>query len=175
MWTLREAAVADYQTIYNFQNVPMRQEVLADELPPFEEYSALRKRNLEAGTERYFMLENSQVPAGFIGYTNISDFWHVLLWGRWLKTLIHCCGLSAFDYLRWPRLVWTIRQTNLSWIKVCEKYPFRLLGENSFLATSDKPPYISVATLNYYDITAESFFENREFFVKNSHPVQVLW
>jgi hypothetical protein len=175
MWTLREATLPDYQTIYDFQNVPLRQDVLADELPSASQYLIDRQNALEAGTEKYFMLENSGVPAGFIGYTRMGEFWHVLLWGRWLKTLIHCCGLSAFDYLKWPRLVWAIRETNLSWIKVCEKYPFELAGERSVYVTSDKPPYLSIAKLNYYTITAETFFEKREFFVKNSHAVQVLW
>jgi len=175
MWTLRHAGPDDFRKIYDLQNVPMRIEVLGDELPPFEQFLSQRMHGWGSGNEKYFLLEKEGTQEGFLGFTLVSEFWHVTLWGRWLKTLIHCCGLSAFDHEKWPRLVWSIHQNNLRWIKVCEKYPFRFLGETSVMVTLKDPPYIGVAKVNYYDIAAETFFEQRDYFEKNSHPVQVAW
>jgi len=99
----------------------------------------------------------------------------VTTWGRWLKTLIYCVGLAAFDYLKVPRLVWNIRESNKRWIKVYEKYPFQFLGENSVFVTLNKPPYIGVTKILYYGIEAETFYQNRELFIKYSLPLEVRW
>ena len=71
--------------------------------------------------------------------------------------------------------MWNVRQSNVRMVKICEKYPFRLLGENNVFVLLDQAPYVGVAKVNYYDITAETFHETEDFFRRNSLPLELRW
>jgi len=175
MRTLREGGVSDLRFVYDFENVPIREEIMDSEMLPWDQFFASEKNAMDSGTQKYFLLENSDIPEGYVRFTYKSELWYASAWGRWIKTLIHCGMLAAFDYLKIPFIVWNIREANKRWLKVCEKYPFQLVGENSLFVTLSKPPYLAVAKFFHYTIQAETFFEKREVFEKYSLPVQVRW
>jgi len=175
MWKLREAKISDLQTIYKFENVPLREDVLNSEALPWDEYFAERTKGMEAENEKYFLLENAETPEGFLKLSYESDFWYVITWGRWMKTLIYCTGLAAFDYLKLPRVVWTVREDNKRWLKAYEIYSFEYIGENYFFITRKEPPYLSTIKMFYYTAKAEIFQQNRDLFKKYSLPVEPLW
>jgi hypothetical protein len=175
MHTLREAKISDLQIIYNFENVPLREDILNSEALPWDEFFAERSRGMDAGNEKYFLLENSGTPEGFLKLSFESDFWYVVTWGRWMKTLIYCTGLAAFDHLKLPRVVWTIREDNTRWLNVYRIYSFEYVGENSIFVTRKEPPYLTTIKMLYFTAKAETFLQNRQLFEKYSLPVEVRW
>jgi hypothetical protein len=175
MWSLCPATVSELEIIYNLQNIPFRFEALGAELPAYPQFLAEQTKGMDAGIEKYFLLNENEKPAGFVHLTLVSEFWHATLWGPWLKTLVYCAGLSAFVFLKVPRLVWNVRQNNKRMVKVCEKYPFRFLGENNVFVLLNEAPYVGIDKVNYYEITSERFFETEDFFRKNSFPLDLRW
>jgi hypothetical protein len=172
MWIVRSASMDDLSTIYSLQNSSHREEALDSELPSFDQFFEERRQEMMSGQEKYFLLENAGVPAGFVALSLASDFWNARIWGRWLRTLVYAGSSIAFDHLQLPRLVFGVRETNRRMNKVCKDYDFRTVGENSVIVTFQDPPYVGVARILYYDLTAEEFHARSQLIRQHSFPLQ---
>jgi hypothetical protein len=175
MWSIRTAGVSDLPAIYDLQNTVFRSEVMDSELPARDEFLRQKENLLALGEEKLFLLERAGKPEGFLAFSMESGFWHVNVWGAWLKTLVYAAGVAAFDHLQFPRLVFCVREVNRRMVTLCERYEFRLIGRNSVFVTLQEPPYISIARVCYYDITMEEFRLRSEKMRKASLTLQWDW
>ncbi|HEY7160097.1 MAG TPA: hypothetical protein VH815_02515, partial [Acidobacteriota bacterium] len=85
----RRATPDDYRLIYDMQNVPYRDQVIAKELPKtFEEFQEIVQSVVSNDTQRFFILERDGVVNGFSQFFMAERGCEILVWGRWLKTLM---------------------------------------------------------------------------------------
>jgi hypothetical protein len=94
----RRATPQDYRVIYDMQNVPYRDQVIAKELPKtFEEFEEILTSVVSEDTQRFFIMERDGSVVGFSQFFMADRGCEILVWGRWLKTLMFASLKVAFD------------------------------------------------------------------------------
>src|SRR5262245_26128679 len=80
------------------QNVPYRNQVFANELPKtFEEFEKIVSNAISEDKQRFFILEREGAVAGFSQFFMAERGCEIIVWGRWLKTLMFASLKVAFD------------------------------------------------------------------------------
>jgi hypothetical protein len=175
VWILHPATASDLPLIYDLQNVPFRQQVLDSDLPPREQFIQERSAAMAEGTDKYFVLQQDQIPRGIVHLSKTSEFWQALIWGRWLHTLSYAAFVVAFEHLMLRRVVFFVRENNHRMLNICDQYQFRKIGENSVFVTLPDPPFLGTVKIQYYDLTAEEFQAKAEMMRANSMPLEFRW
>src|SRR5437016_14634576 len=101
MYRIRPAKNSDLPIIFAMQNIPFREMVFIEPLPPREDFLNETKKNISTGKEFYYIFEENGTPDGFIQYDACET---TTIWGKWLSTLVFCCARLAFDDLGFSKL-----------------------------------------------------------------------
>lgn len=175
MNVFRPATIDDLETIYGMQNVPFREVVYAKYLPRFEYFRDDTIYNIQGGYEAYYMFEVDGRPDGFVQYIKGETSWNIIVWGKWLNTLIYLGLKTAYDDLGCPNVTSAIRQDNKRVLKAYQKFQIRRTGSEMVAYRKGSIfGFIAVANLIYYEMTREEFEERREFLASQSLPVTIL-
>ncbi len=164
MYTYRKATEADLPTIHHMQDVPFRDHVYANVLPDEAEFCQVGAHRMQSGEETFYMLEHDGAPEGFVHYIRPpGGHTDIIVWGRWIKTLMYAAMKVAFDQLGCDRVFAAVRQDNKRVIKIYRDYNIRKIGQEM---TMYRPRGIfaglTTAGFNYYEMTLEEFREKEE-------------
>jgi RimJ/RimL family protein N-acetyltransferase len=170
MYLLRPALMEELSLIHQMQNVPHREKVFTEPLPPLEEFIDLSRDRMHAGEEFYYVFEENGKATGFIEYRRSLET--TSIWGRWLKTLIYAGGVLAFNDLKFPKLKWYTRAINKPMLAACSQFKFRRVGENEVCTITEGFGFIAVGKTILFELDSEEFKANQEWMEKLCHPVQ---
>lgn len=167
----RRAELSDLSAIYDIQNVPFREKVFAESLPPRDQFIQQVSAAIGAGEEMYYILQDDERIIGYIRFEKHDTGWQFTVWGKWLKTLIYAASEVAFRHLGLDHIGGFVRKDLKRMNHIYEEYRIRKLGESSVFYTSEEPPYVRKAVLVYYDFRADEFFGRYDFFQGQALPV----
>ncbi|HET6268390.1 MAG TPA: GNAT family protein [Acidobacteriota bacterium] len=170
MYLLRPALLEELSLIHQMQNIPHREKVFTEPLPPLKEFIESSSERMQKGEEFYYIFEVDGKPVGFIEY--LSGIETTSVWGRWLNTLIYGCGVLAFYDLNFSKLSWYTRAINKPMLAACSKFKFRRVGENEVCTITDGFGFIAVGKNVLFEIKSEEFKANQNWMEKLCHPLQ---
>lgn len=170
-YVVRPAVPADLPAIHQLQNIPHREKVFVDPLPPLKNFVEESKARIETGRLHYYMFEENSVPTGFIKYESEEE--STTIWGKWLSTLVYACGVLAFDDLQFSKLTWYTRAANKPMIRTCEKMKFRRTDEKDVLNITEGFAFIAIGKLIYFEITAAEFHAQRHWMKDLALPLEI--
>lgn len=175
MYVFRPASLEDLRIIHGMQDIPFRHIVYANNLPKLEDFVENETRAIQAGQEQYYMFDVDGRPDGFVQYVKHEMDWNIIVWGKWLNTLIYLGLKTAYDDLGCPKVTSAIRETNKRVCKAYEKFRIRRTGsEMTLYRPGGIFGYITSANLIYYEMTREEFEERREFLRSQSLDVMIM-
>lgn len=170
-YLVRPAALSDLPVIHRLQNIPHREKVFVEPLPPLEIFASESESLIAAGKQHYYVFEQDAVPTGFIKYEIEQE--STTIWGKWLSTLVYACGVLAFDDLKFSKLTWYTRSNNKPMIRTCEKMKFRRTGEKDVCNITEGFAFIAIGKLIFFEITAAEFHAQRHWMKDLAHPVDI--
>lgn len=157
------------------QNVPFRDVVYANYLPRYPTFEENTRYAIKKGRELYYLFEVDGRPDGFVQYIKNQFDWNIIVWGKWLNTLIYLGLKTAYDDLGCPNVTSAIRQNNKRVCKAYDKFKIRKTGQEMVCYRQGSVlGYIATANLIYYEMTREEFEDRREFLRSQSLEVTIL-
>lgn len=159
MVVVRPAVPADLRVIHQLQDIPYREKVFVEPLPPFEDFLRETEERIKAGEQYYFVFEQDSIPMGFIEYRKSAET--TSIWGKWLSTLCYACAVVAFDDLKFSKLTWYTRANNKPMLRTCEKMKFRRTGEKGICNITEGFAFIAIGKLIFFELTSQEFSANR--------------
>jgi hypothetical protein len=173
--TFRRAQLDDLRSIYDMQNIPFRDEVFANHLPSFEIFEASTRREMEEKKLNFFIMERDQVMAGYAQYGMREDVCDIIVWGRWLKTLMYASLKVAFDTFGVRAIYSAVRADNKRVINAYEYFSGRVVTREMH-AFQQKGLFgrITMIGLLIYELTLEEFREKEEMFRQQAMPVEII-
>src|SRR5262245_292474 len=94
------------------QNVPYREQVFANDLPKFEDFSNITSTAISEDKQRFFVMERDGVVVGFSQFFMVERGCEIISWGRWLKTLMFASLKVAFDVFGLDAIQANVRTEN---------------------------------------------------------------
>lgn len=184
VFVLRPATEADMPAIYKLQDIPFRDSVYANSLPKYEYFEESALQSIKAGYECYFMFELNGVADGFAQYVREGPVaWDIIVWGKWINTLIYASLKTGFDYLGIELVRSAVRVDNKRVIKAYEKFGIRKTGREMLMyRQGGLKGYLVTANMDYFEMTPEEFHAMEEhlrtqsfevIFVPRTEPVPV--
>jgi hypothetical protein len=174
--TFRPAKLDELRVVYDMQNIPFRSEVFANHLPDFDVFERNTKAAIEEGREKLYIMERDNIMAGYghfyMGAENDCD---IIVWGRWLKTLMFAALKVAFDTLGVRAIHSAVRHDNKRVNSAYKHFEGRVIRREfmPFQKTGFLGP-ISMVGLLVYELTSEEFRAKEEQFRQQSMPVEIL-
>lgn len=157
------------------QNVPFRDVVYANYLPRYSTFEENTRYAIKKGRELFYLFEVDGKPDGFVQYIKNQFDWNIIVWGKWLNTLIYLGLKTAYDDLGCPNVTSAIRQNNKRVCRAYDKFKIRKTGQEMVCYRQGGIlGYIATANLVYYEMTREEFEERREFLRSQSLDVTIL-
>lgn len=170
MYLLRPALMEELSVIHQMQNIPYRENVFTEPLPPLQEFIDLSRERMQAGEEFYYIFEVDGKTNGFIEYRRSLET--TSIWGRWLKTLIYSGGVLAFYDLKFSKLKWYTRAINKPMLAACTQFKFRRVGENEVCTITEGFGFIAVGKTILFELASEEFIANQKWMEKLCHPLE---
>lgn len=175
MYVFRPALLEELPMIHRMQDIPFRHVVYANNLPKLEDFVENETHAIQTGQEQYYLFEVDGRPDGFVQYLKREKDWSIIVWGKWLNTLIYLGLKTAYDDLGCPNVTSAVRDTNKRVTKAYEKFRIRRTGsEMTLYRPGGIFGYIATANLIYYEMTREEFEERREFLRSQSLDVKIM-
>ena len=173
MNVIRRADRADLNEIHRMQDLPFRDRVFLEWLPPRQEFVERTERNILDGFEHYYVQESEGSIVGFIRLLKKNE-WEALTWGKWLNTLLYACGIVSFRKLQVPKVIFAVRDDNKRVMHMYKKYEFRNVGQEFLCYRTSLLAPLKTTNLTHYEITAEEFDLKEEQMRKHSLPLSFL-
>lgn len=175
MYVFRPAKLEELPLIHQMQDIPFRNVVYANNLPKLEYFLENETAAINAGRELYYFFEVDGKPDGFVQYVKNEKDWNIIVWGKWLNTLIYLGLKTAYDDLGCPNVTSAIKESNKRVRKAYQKFSIRRTGaEMTFFRPGGGKGYITAANLIYYEMTREEFEERRELLRSQSLEVTIM-
>lgn len=168
MARLRRGTADDLQLIYRMQDVPYRWKVFAGPLPEYREFRAAAEELLESGDAHLFIFEKSGESAGFTQLVRSEESWDIIVWGRWLNTLIYAGLAAAFDGVHLPAVVSEVRRDNARIIRAYQLFSIRKIGQATVPCRLGKFDDFRITDFFYYEMTDEEYRERLPVLRKHS-------
>jgi hypothetical protein len=172
----RRATPDDFRVIYDMQNVPYRDQVISKELPKtFEEFEQIVASAISNDTQRFFVLERDGVITGFSQFFMSEHGCEILVWGRWLKTLMFASLKVAFDVFGVLGIQACVRTENK---RVNSTYAYFSGREVKRELTAVWEPgmfgRIKMVGHIIYHLSLEEFREKEEMFRQQSMDIEIV-
>jgi hypothetical protein len=175
MLIIRRAATTDYPAIYQLQQSTFRDNVFAYPQDSVEKFVERTTKAVEEGKEHYFVLAEQAEIDGFVWHQKDDDgHWFTAIWGKWLKTLTYGVAYTCFENLNFPRILFFIREQNSRMLKVARDYRWRMIGETSSMVLREQEPCLVMARIQCFEVKSDEYFADRDFYIKQSMPVQFV-
>lgn len=171
MIVVRPATVSELPIIHRLQDIPYREKVFAEPLPPLEAFVEESAARMSEEREFYYLVEQESTPLGFIEYRSPEQT--TSIWGKWLSTLCYACAVLAFEDLKFSNLIWYTRAINKPMLRTCDKMKFRKTGEKSVCRISEGFAFIAIGKLVLFELTPAEFYKNCEWMKALSMPVEL--
>jgi hypothetical protein len=157
------------------QNIPFRSEVFVNHLASFEIFEAITRTAIEERRQKIYILERNSVMAGYSHYHMAENTCEIIVWGRWLKTLMYASLKVAFDTLGVQSIHSTVRKDNKRVVSAYEYFSGRVIGRE-LLPFQQKGILgkISMVGVLIYQLTLEEFRAKEEMFCKQAMPVEII-
>jgi hypothetical protein len=168
MHIIRRALEADFQRIYELQNVPFRDKVFLEPLHSLDSFLKETKDRCDNGLEQFFVLDSDGTVSGFIRFVKTQNGWEALTWGRWMNTLAYASAVLAFEKLGFPKLVFSVRLENERVLRLYSKFNGRRTGMELINYREFEFGPIKTANLQYFELTPEEYRERAESMRKDS-------
>jgi hypothetical protein len=163
MYTYRKATEADLPVIYKMQDVPFRDRVYANYLPGYQEFYEFTARKMGTGEEVLYVLERDGSPDGFVEYIHTQERMDIIVWGKWIKTLMYVAMKVAFDQLGCAKVNSAVRTDNERVVRTYREYDIRKIGQEMFMYRQGSIlGYLKTANFYYYEMTLEEFRAKEE-------------
>jgi hypothetical protein len=175
--TFRPATLDEIRAIYDMQNVPFRDEVFANWLPEFEVYEAITRREIQEGIQKLYIMERDNIMTGYAQFgLSRKDDCDIIVWGRWLKTLMYASLKVAFDSLGVHAIHSAVRKDNKRVVSTYEYFSGRVISRelHQFRKREGIFRRIMMVGLLIYELTLEEFREKEEMFRSQAMPVEIL-
>jgi hypothetical protein len=172
----RPARLDEIRAVYNMQNIPFREEVFANHLPEFEVYEAITRRELQEGKQKLYIMERDNIMTGYAQFGLLTvDRCDIIVWGRWLKTLMYASLKVAFDTLGVQAIHSAVRKDNKRVVSTYEYFSGRVISKELHpLQKRDFFRRITMVGLLIYELTLEEFREKEEMFRNQAMPVEII-
>jgi len=172
----RRATPEDFRIIYDMQNVPYRDQVFANELPKtFEEFAEIVSAAISQDNQRFFILERDGAVAGFSQFFMAEHGCEIIVWGRWLKTLMFASLKVAFDVFGVEGIQSSVHTENK---RVNSAYSFfsgrEVKRELSAVRQGGLWGRIKMVGFITYQLTREEFREKEEMFRQQSMDIEII-
>lgn len=172
----RRATPDDFRVIYDMQNVPYRDQVFARELPKtFEEFEEIVSAAISNDSQRFFIMERDGVVVGFSQFFMAERGCEIIVWGRWLKTLMFASLKVAFDVFGLDGIQACVRTENK---RVNNTYAYFSGREVTRELTAVWQPgmwgRIKMVGHITYHLTREEFREKEEMFRQQSMEFEIV-
>jgi RimJ/RimL family protein N-acetyltransferase len=172
----RRATHDDFRVIYDMQNVPYRDQVFANELPKtFEEFEEVVSTVISQDKQRFFILERDGSVAGFSQFFMAERGCEIIVWGRWLKTLMFASLKVAFDVFGVEGIQACVRTENK---RVNNAYAYfsgrEVKRELTAIRQSGMWGKIKMVGHITYHLTREEFREKEEMFRQQAMEIEIV-
>ncbi len=172
----RRATLDDFRVIYDMQNVPYRDMVFANELPKtFEEFEKVVFTAISQDKQRFFIMERDGSVAGFSQFFMAEHGCEIIVWGRWLKTLMFASLKVAFDVFGVEGIQAGVRTENK---RVNSAYAYFSGREvkRDLTAVRESGMWGRIKMVGYitYQLTREEFREKEEMFRQQSMDIEIV-
>lgn len=172
----RPARLDELRAVYDMQNIPFRSLVFANYLPEFDVFEKLTIDALREGKEKLYIMERDNSMAGYGHYYMHDDICDIVVWGRWLKTLMFASLKVAFDTLGVRAINSAVRHDNKRVINAYKHFDGRVIKRELLPFQQGQGIWsrITMVGLLIYELTNEEFRAKEEMFRKQSMPVQIM-
>lgn len=172
----RRATHDDFRVIYDMQNVPYRDQIFANELPKtFEEFERITASVISEDKQRFFILERDGAIAGFSQFFMGERGCEIIVWGRWLKTLMFASLRVAFDVFGVEGIQACVRTENK---RVNNAYAYfsgrEVKRELTAVRQGGMWGRIKMVGHITYQLTKEEFREKEEMFRQQSMEIEII-
>jgi RimJ/RimL family protein N-acetyltransferase len=172
----RRAKPEDFRVIYDMQNVPYRDQVFANVLPKnFEDFEKIVTTAISEDKQRFFIMERDEVVSGFSQFFMAEHGCEIIVWGRWLKTLMFASLKVAFDVFGVDAIQACVRTENK---RVHSAYAYFSGREvkRELTAVRQKGLWGRITMVGHitYQLTREEFREKEEMFRKQSMEIEIV-
>jgi hypothetical protein len=172
----RRATPDDFHVIYDMQNVPYRDQIFANELPKtFEEFEQIASTVVSNGTQRFFIMERDGVVVGFSQFFMAERGCEIIVWGRWLKTLMFASLKVAFDVFGLDGIQACVRTENKRVNSTYAYFSGREVKRELF-AIRQPGMWGRVKMVGHitYHLSREEFREKEEMFRQQSMEIEII-
>ena len=158
------------------QNIPFRSLVFANYLPDYDVFEKQALQAIQEGKEKLYILERDASMAGYGHFYMRDDICDIVVWGRWLKTLMFASLKVAFDILHVPAINSAVRHDNKRVINAYKHFDGRVIKRElaPFQQGEGIWKRITMVGLHIYELTSEEFRAKEEKFRAQSMPVQII-
>lgn len=171
----RPALLEELRIVYDMQNVPYREQVFAADLPPFEEFESSLTEAIAGGTQKLYLLERDNVIAGYSQFFIVEKGCEIVVWGRWLKTLMFASLKVAFDDLGLEGIQSYVRRDNKRVMSAYTHFSGRAVRrELTAIRKGGLLGRIAMVGHVIYQMTCEEFWEKEHLFREQSMKVEII-
>ena len=172
----RRATPDDFRVIYDMQNVPYRDQIFANELPKtFEEFEQIVSTVISEDKQRFFIMERDGVVVGFSQFFMAERGAEIIVWGRWLKTLMFASLKVAFDVFNLEGIQACVRTENKRVNSTYAYFSGREVKRELFaIRQSGMWGRIKMVGHITYHLSREEFREKEEMFRKQSMEIEII-
>jgi RimJ/RimL family protein N-acetyltransferase len=171
----RRATPEDFRLIYDMQNVPYRDQVFATDLPKFEDFVKNTSTVISEDKQRFFIMERDGTVVGFSQFFMAEHGCEIIVWGRWLKTLMFASLKTAFDVFGVEGIQANVRTENK---RVNSAYAYFSGREvkRELQAIQKGGIFGRIAMVGHitYQLTREEFREKEEMFRQQSMEIEIV-
>lgn len=172
----RRATTDDLRVIYDMQNVPYRDQVFANELPKtFEEFLEIVSTVISQDKQRFFIMERDGAAAGFSQFFMAERGCEIIVWGRWLKTLMFASLKVAFDVFGVDGIQACVRTENKRVNSTYAYFSGREVTRELF-AVRQGGMWGRIKMVGHitYHLSREEFREKEEMFRQQSMDIEIV-
>ena len=171
----RRAKPEDLRLIYDIQNVPYREEVIANDLPKFEDFERITSKAMTEDMQRFFIMERDGAVVGFSQFFMADRGCEIIVWGRWLKTLMFASLKVAFDVFEVEAIQSNVRTENK---RVNSAYSYFAGREvkRELLAFRKGGVLGKIVMVGHitYQMTRDEFHEKEDMFRQQSMEIEIV-
>jgi hypothetical protein len=172
----RRATPEDFRVIYDMQNVPYRDQIFANELPKtFEEFEQTVSTVISEDKQRFFIMERDGVVVGFSQFFMVDRGCEIIVWGRWLKTLMFASLKVAFDVFGLDGIQACVRTENKRVNSTYAYFSGREVKRELFaIRQSGMWGRIKMVGHITYHLSRDEFREKEEMFRQQSMEIEII-
>ncbi len=171
----RPARLEEIRVVYDMQNVPYREKVFANDLPPFESFESSMAAAITEGNQKLYVLERDNVIVGYSQFFIAEKGCEIVVWGRWLKTLMFASLKVAFDVLGVDGIQSYVRRDNKRVMSAYTHFNGRAVRrELTAIRKGGLLGRIAMVGHVIYQMTCEEFREKEHLFREQSMKVEII-